>query len=401
MTPRILIIDDDDFTAIYLEGVIGELYQIEHCAVAEQGVAAAIANPPALILMDVEMPGMNGYAACRLLKADAATREVPLIFLSARVETEDRLAGYEAGGDDYLTKPFDPDELRNKIEVLLRNVQRNRELASQAAYATSAALTAMAAAGETGVILRFLREMVGCIELETIARGVLRAMETFGRDASVQLRGTNEQLSLSREGICSPLEVAVLNNMAICNRIVDLGCRSAFNYPRVSLIVKNMPVDDPDAYGRAKDYLATIAEAADMQVQALDLIRAALDRGDHLLQLLQRHVDTLRKIEQRYREQRVASSQLLNELVQKIEDSFVFLGMTDAQELHLQKLVRDTVQHAQALYDQEIESDKLMQGISNDMGATLRQQLEQMAHSRAREAAVAPQSSGASDVELF
>lgn len=70
MTPRILIIDDDDFTAIYLEGVIGELYQVEHCAVAEQGVAAAIANPPALILMDVEMPGMNGYAACRLPAAE-------------------------------------------------------------------------------------------------------------------------------------------------------------------------------------------------------------------------------------------------------------------------------------------------------------------------------------------
>lgn len=400
MTQRIFIIDDDDFTALYLEGVIGDLYQVEHFAEPAKGVAAAIANPPSLILMDVEMPGMDGYEACRQLKADAATHEVPIIFLSARVETEDRLAGYEAGGDDYLTKPFDPDELRTKMEVLLRNVQKNRELAKQAAYATSAAMTAMAAAGETGTILRFLREMVGCLELETLARGVLRAMDAFGRDASIQLRGKTEVLSVSREGICSPLEVAVLNNMATCNRIVDLGRRSAFNFPRVSLIIKNMPIDDPEAYGRAKDYLATIVEAADMQVESLDFIRAALDRGDNLLQLLQRHIDTLRDIECRYREQRAASSQILNELVQQIEDSFVFLGLTDSQELHMQKLVRDTVLHAQSLYDQEVESDKLMHGISNDIGATLRKELELIA--RARTHGEAASSTGsASDVELF
>lgn len=397
MPQRILIIDDDDFTAIYLEGVIGDQYQVEHFADAQQGVVAAINNPPSLILMDVEMPQLDGYAACRLLKADPATHDIPLIFLSARVETEDRLAGYEAGGDDYLTKPFDPEELRTKMEVLLRNHQKNLELAKQAAYATSAAMTAMATAGETGTILRFLREMVGCIELATVAQGILRAMAAFGRDAAVQLRGKTDVLSRSRDGICSPLEEAVLNNMASCARIVDLGKRSAFNYPRVSLIVKNMPVDDPDAYGRAKDYLATVAEAADMQVQALDLIRAALDRGDNLLSLLLRNMDTLRNIEQRYREQRAVSSQLLNSLVQQIEDAFVYLGLSDEQERFLQHLVRDTVQQAQTLYDQEIETDKIMQAVSGDIGSTLRDELAHMARARAPDESTPT----ADDVELF
>ena len=83
------------------------------------------------------------------------------------------------------------------------------------------------------------------------------------------------------------------------NCIVDLGCRSAFNYPRVSLIVKNMPVDDPDAYGRAKDYLASIAEAADMQVQALDLIRAAPGSWrSPAAAAAAPYADTLRNIEQ-------------------------------------------------------------------------------------------------------
>ena len=136
----ILLIDDDDFTAVFLESILGSNYSIQHAANGRDGLAVALAVPPTLILLDVEMPMMDGYEVCRHLKASGQTSEIPVIFLSAHVEIPDRLAGYEAGGDDYMTKPFDPDELATKIEVVLRNRSRNlccvsRDLGSQCGLA--------------------------------------------------------------------------------------------------------------------------------------------------------------------------------------------------------------------------------------------------------------------------
>ena len=116
MNTVIFVIDDDDFTAIHVESIIEDHYQIEHFASAEQGIEAALKSPPSLILMDVSMPVMDGYTACRSLKKNPLTHDIPVIFLSALSEVGDRLAGYDAGGDDYVTKPFNPEELMDVLD---------------------------------------------------------------------------------------------------------------------------------------------------------------------------------------------------------------------------------------------------------------------------------------------
>lgn len=375
MKERVLLIDDNAFSAVYLEELIGQQYQIEHCLDGETGVASALAVPPAIVLMDVEMPGMDGYQACRLIKQSGAIQLVPVLFVSARIETSDRLAGYEAGGDDYITKPFDPDELVRKIEALLRTSKKNRELQEQASTATQTALTAISSVGDIGIIMRFLNEMVSCLDFNSVTECIFRTMDGFGLDVSLQLRHGEESLSRSREGICSPLEISVLKNMAICDRIVDLGNRSAFNFPRVTIIVKNMPKANSDLYGRTKDNLATIAESIDVHLRSLELIDGALQRGDTLLRMLQTTVGTLREIDQRYRTQRATSSSLLNNLVNDIENAFVHLGLTEGQERFLQTTLRTAVDQAQALYDQELEVDNTMKSLNENLDSVLSQEI--------------------------
>lgn len=378
MKSVIFVIDDDDFTAIHVESIIEDNYQIEHFASAEQGISAARERPPSLILMDVNMPLMDGYAACRVLKKDPQTHDIPVVFLSGLAEVSDRLAGYDAGGDDYITKPFNPEELRSKIEVVLRNCQANHDLHKQASYATNMAMTAMSAVGDSGIILRFLREMLACLDLAALNEVFFRTMIEFGRDASIQLRDKSTALSRSGEGFCSPLEDAVLTNMASCGRIVDLGSRTAFNHKHVSIIIKDMPVDDPILYGRIKDNIATVAEAIDVHLQSLEVVSEALNRSDIQMQILQRTTTAIRKIEQSYRDQRTASSKILNELADNVEDSFIHLGLTDNQERFIQNMVRDAVSQAQALYDQAIEVESIMEQINQDMGQAMQQEIHGM-----------------------
>lgn len=385
MKKTILVIDDDDLSAIHLEAILGDFFNITHAANGSDGIALAVDLRPTLILLDVEMPDMDGYAVCRALKNAPATEHLPVIFISAHADTDDRLAGYDAGGDDYITKPFAPDELRRKIGVVLRNQQRNAELAGKAAEASKVAIAAMASVGDTGKILNFLREIVSFTGFGDIADATLRALEEYRLDASIQLRASNGTLSRSHAGYCSSLEESVLSTMATCGRIVDLGHRSAFNYPHVTIIVNNMPCGEDGKYGRCKDSITMIAEAVDIHMSSLDLMLEAIQRGDTLLNLLHRNAATLREIEKRQNYHRQQSAAILNQLTKDIEDSFYFMGLTDSQERHLQNLTRDAVDKAQALYDESIETDAIMRSLGDGLDATLQQELQGAAEASTEE----------------
>jgi phosphoserine phosphatase RsbU/P len=117
---RVLIVDD---TRANVDILVHALQREYHLSVALDGEAAlrsVKAAPPDLILLDIMMPGLDGYEVCRRLKADAATRDIPVVFLSALHEVEDKAAGFEVGAADYITKPFEVAEVKARARALLR-----------------------------------------------------------------------------------------------------------------------------------------------------------------------------------------------------------------------------------------------------------------------------------------
>ncbi len=113
---NILIVDDIMENIQVLAGILSkEGVKISVATNGKQGVETATKLMPDLILMDVTMPEMDGYDACRLLKENATTVNIPIIFLTARVDTEDIIKGFQAGGVDYITKPYNPTELLARV----------------------------------------------------------------------------------------------------------------------------------------------------------------------------------------------------------------------------------------------------------------------------------------------
>jgi len=94
-------------------------YEVTTVSNGEEAVQAAAQLHPALILMDVRMPRMDGYQACQALKADPALKDIPVVFLSAKGQESEIQAGLAAGATDYLLKPFAPDELTRRVRELL------------------------------------------------------------------------------------------------------------------------------------------------------------------------------------------------------------------------------------------------------------------------------------------
>lgn len=117
---RILAVDDDPVNLAIMEEIFGEDYDLATATSGEDCLELAPRWEPELILLDLMMPGIDGYETCRRLRQLEATRNAKILLVSARAMLDDRLSGYEAGADDYVAKPFDEGELVAKVRVLLR-----------------------------------------------------------------------------------------------------------------------------------------------------------------------------------------------------------------------------------------------------------------------------------------
>ena len=123
--PRVLVIDDEApirlLCRVNLEAADMTVLEAEN---GPAGLAAARSERPDVILLDVMMPGMDGWQVLEQLLADERTRDVPIVFLTARAELRDQARGLELGGVDYITKPFNPVELAPLVVELLARVER-------------------------------------------------------------------------------------------------------------------------------------------------------------------------------------------------------------------------------------------------------------------------------------
>lgn len=120
----VLVVDDNAEVRHYVKQHLTPHYRVLEAVNGEQGLEAARRMLPDLVLSDVMMPGMDGYALCRALKTDPDTDFIPVILLTARAEAEDRITGLEEQADDYLTKPFDVRELLARIANIVATRQR-------------------------------------------------------------------------------------------------------------------------------------------------------------------------------------------------------------------------------------------------------------------------------------
>jgi DNA-binding response OmpR family regulator len=111
--------DDEDILDLVVFDLEDEGYEVLTARNGEEAVTLALERRPDLILLDVAMPGLDGYEVTRRLRADKTTNGTPVVLLTARAQVKDVIAGFEAGANDYVTKPFRPDELRTRLHAAL------------------------------------------------------------------------------------------------------------------------------------------------------------------------------------------------------------------------------------------------------------------------------------------
>ncbi|HRN66545.1 MAG TPA: response regulator transcription factor [Promineifilum sp.] len=119
----ILVIDDDDLVSRTLQRALKMYdYQVMTANSGIEGLQLARRHRPDLFILDIMMPGVDGYQVCRQIRGDPLLQDVPVLFLTAKAKDEDKIEGFRAGGDDYLVKPFNMQELELRVKAILRRI---------------------------------------------------------------------------------------------------------------------------------------------------------------------------------------------------------------------------------------------------------------------------------------
>ncbi|MEU8175045.1 response regulator [Microbispora hainanensis] len=188
---RVLLVDDREENLIALEAILSSLDVVPvRARSGEEALKALLSTDFALILLDVRMPGMDGFETAAHIKRRERTRNIPIIFLTVVDSAPDyAFRGYAAGAVDYLTKPFDPWVLRAKVAVFVELYTMNRRLAEQAALLRERLSSELPGGGDHTSVLAELSSRVTAVEDE-----LRRVRELADKSADSPLNGAVTEL---------------------------------------------------------------------------------------------------------------------------------------------------------------------------------------------------------------
>ncbi len=218
MKQRVLLIDDSSDIHLQVRLMLSdESVEVATASSGPQGIASAKQRPPDVILLDVDMPSPNGFEVCKSLKSDPATMSIPIVFLTGASSTEEKIRGLNMGAIDYVTKPFEPAELRARVQAALRTKYLIDLLAQRAmvdgltglwnkTYFEKRLSAALASSARTGSVVgivaadidhfKKVNDTYGHPAGDAVLHGVAQAMLAVIRQEDVLCRVGGEEFSV-------------------------------------------------------------------------------------------------------------------------------------------------------------------------------------------------------------
>ena len=357
---RVLIVDDSPEDIQIIMENLKDKYAILVATNGLKGLEIASSDPkPDVILMDVMMPEMNGYEVCQKLKGNSDTQNIDVIFVSAHDTVEEKLAGYDAGGSDYLIKPVQPVELLNKVHLAISNREAHDQITNEKTEAFQTAMTAITSSGEQGVVLEFLRHSFTVDTIESLSQMIVNAIAKYELQNTVQLRSANKVINNGTSEPIPPLEAELLMRIKDEYRIKEHGKRAIFNFGGISLLIKNIP-DDEDKWGRYRDHIAILLEGAETKLVSLQM-------REQLAELVINAKQALKEVEEEQKAHKETSQKIMDEMLQALEASFMSYGLTEEQENILINLIQDGIDRSLNHLETGMEIDEKMRNIINQL----------------------------------
>ena len=329
---------------------------------------AALHQKPDVILMDVEMPERDGISTCQALRAAGET-SAQVIFLSAHNDLETRMRAYDAGGNDYLVKPYEPEEVLKKVSAAQQFLAQQRSLSAQAQYAQQVAFSAMSSMGELGVVMQFMRESFSARTPDKLAESLFAALRQLEVTGIVEMRHPSPVTTASSQGSCTPLELSILAHARGMDRIFQFHDRLIINFPGVTLVAFNLPLHDMDRVGRLRDNLAILAEGIEARLDAIASDQSRMSQAEGIGEVLADLTATLQSIESTQDAHRMSVLGILNDYVTQLEASYVHMGLSQDQEQTMTGMALTTADQVGRLMGEDKDLSDRLRKVSDRLKA--------------------------------
>ncbi len=379
---KILSVDDEPTNQLVIDEILEDDYEVKLVYTGEECLETVKTFAPDLILLDINMPGIDGYDTCIKLKEDSETRSIPVIFLSALTSTEEKLKGYEVGADDYIPKPFDHEDLLHKIKKLLSqrthtpvvaSVQakdtedrENEELLKELQSSRTVAMEAMRYTSDLGAVVKFYEESARCKTFDELIQAVFVTTNGLSLNCSIQIRDGSEVFNKSSCGDISPMEVSVLDVSKDKGRFFDFNARTIMNYEHSSILIKNMPIDDDKRYGVMKDILGALGNGTEERVRTIILERTMARNREEVIELIK---ETFKSINYQHVLRSREAGEIMESMIKDVHQTIESMDLLAYQEEQLEAIIESFRQrnemHANAGFDLTEASEAALKSLNS------------------------------------
>lgn len=325
------------------------------------------------VLVDLRGNKNQGFTLCERIHEDDATRDLPVLFIDDSEDLQDKLRCFEVGGDDYLMHGILREEFIARIMKCIFNKIANDQLKSRVRQANAMAMAAMANTSDLGITLRFMIDTASCDNLDQLGQLFFQAARSYGLSCSLQMRSEFGVKNMEENGMAKELESNLLWQMKDAGRYYDFGRRTVMNYGLVSVLVKNMPVEDSTRYGVLKDNTFPLLQGLDAHIRALDNQESLKLERDLLAKMSRRMQGVMEGIDVSYRG-------LIKQIVESMEhvagdvlDALPSMALNERDERLIEQAMERAIVETNRIFNRGLKVDEgfqmLLQGLNEVFGA--------------------------------
>lgn len=303
------------------------------------------------VVMDLSAQPQLELAPLRRLMAQGRLGKTPVIILTSAYGIQDKLQAFEMGCDDFIDVGASKDEACARITKSIFNKIANEQLSKRLKMATETARSAMVDNSDLGANVQFLLRVHDCDNLDQLGQQFFATIERYGLSCSVQMRSQLGLKNMEAHGMAKELESQLLWQLQNNGRYVDFGRRTIVNHDRTSILVKNMPVDDPEKYGAIKETAFCLAQGLNARMQALE-DRAKLAENQRTLLLMSQEVD--KALHSCKDASRVVKRRILTEVdnaTEMIHNRLARLALRTSDAAFIEEVIEHLVAETQQVFD--------------------------------------------------
>ena len=318
---------------------LGSYFKINTCNSFEQLIELTKQNEYHFILIDVLESDADSVAMLKKIKNSihASLSDIPVVLFIERINLDTQLTVYEIGVDDCISIQEPIESIVTRLQSTVFNAIANRQLKGQLKAATDVAMTAMSNTSDLGCNIQFLLDSHQCENFDQLGQLLFQSLNHYGITCSLQMRGRFGTKNMEANGMSRAMESQLLSELKVKERFYDFGCRTVINYGGVSLLIKDMPIEDEVKYGMIKDNIFALLQGVEARITALDTQTNLLQEREIQQDLLVNIQTEIAELNNKYKKLSEDIAGVVDYMANTIESSIMTLLLTEEQELILKE----------------------------------------------------------------